>query len=682
MNTVDPLAALFPPIQAGIGGAAAMSDNTSASTSPTNTKDAFDWSALFQAASAPVGPTSIGTTTIQPAYHPANLYAGSPEVNSVGSPASARDFDSPLFDFELPYTSDNAAALFPPEQPGEVADWLSSFNLSGNAPPPSGTVAATTSSAPAVSITSTQMDVADFLRTAAQLTAQQHSSQASSVATDVNRCSTLTLSQQQDQAMANTLANSSAADMAASQQSIFSTVSSEDDFAPIRAPVNLASGVSPSPTVSTAGSVSDLVNRIDLNTWSTLMAQATNNANSSIFSQESMASSVQTLGDSQRSSRGASPTINNHSSGAGAVHTLATVFVREYARTHPVHDIDVLVRGLRLAGIEIADDVLRDIVGPSPLSLGSPASQVGNIAASPSVSAVFSGTTTPAMSAVNSNANYAMLMSGLGVAGSTQSSEIDTHSRPSFSQSTSVSSLSSLPDFAAYAQQHSQQSQQSSQLTNMSQAQSDDGWASDASWTPYTQQVAPRKAKVTPSNPVTPRSRSSVSAQHTSAKADILGAATATSISTHHGTGSPSTDGLMTKVYTADGKRHFSCNVCHKLFERAYNLRTHYDTHKSAEEREKGKRFICPHDSDECGKSFARKHDCIRHWRTVHGKAIAGSASATAIGKLKAPNPIIKTARSSSSSDEDELDDEDEGSDSDDTSHEASSASASGSSFG
>ncbi|KDN53592.1 hypothetical protein K437DRAFT_260517 [Tilletiaria anomala UBC 951] len=61
-------------------------------------------------------------------------------------------------------------------------------------------------------------------------------------------------------------------------------------------------------------------------------------------------------------------------------------------------------------------------------------------------------------------------------------------------------------------------------------------------------------------------------------------------------------------------KKRFACEVCHKQFDRAFNLKTHMATHDTVRD----KPYLCPLTG--CRKDFARKHDCQRHFRTIHVK--------------------------------------------------------------
>lgn len=77
-----------------------------------------------------------------------------------------------------------------------------------------------------------------------------------------------------------------------------------------------------------------------------------------------------------------------------------------------------------------------------------------------------------------------------------------------------------------------------------------------------------------------------------------------------------------------DGKRHYRCDVCHKLFDRAFNMKTHRVIHESYREQP----FACPF--DECGKRFSRKADCNRHTKSVHlrkGQSLNGRPLAVVV---------------------------------------------------
>lgn len=79
-------------------------------------------------------------------------------------------------------------------------------------------------------------------------------------------------------------------------------------------------------------------------------------------------------------------------------------------------------------------------------------------------------------------------------------------------------------------------------------------------------------------------------------------------------TGDTSNNYSNSDVVWVNGKRLFCCDVCHKTFDRAFNMKTHRTIHESHREYP----FACPF--AECGKAFSRKADCNRHTRTVHLK--------------------------------------------------------------
>lgn len=173
----------------------------------------------------------------------------------------------------------------------------------------------------------------------------------------------------------------------------------------------------------------------------------------------------------------------NSSQEQAGITQLAAIFVREYARSHAVHDIDVLLRALKVAGINVSDEVVAEILASaSPFSNVSPK-------CSPS---------------------------------------------PSPSPSPMV-----LPQAVTKA---------------------------DIS-------VKKTRSSVSKTRPSIQKSRSATS-------------------------------------------KNFVCDICHKTFDRAFNLRTHGITHLAAEDREKP--YTCPW--SECNKPFMRKYDAERHYNSVHVK--------------------------------------------------------------
>ncbi|KAI9137046.1 hypothetical protein BKA69DRAFT_1016896, partial [Paraphysoderma sedebokerense] len=54
--------------------------------------------------------------------------------------------------------------------------------------------------------------------------------------------------------------------------------------------------------------------------------------------------------------------------------------------------------------------------------------------------------------------------------------------------------------------------------------------------------------------------------------------------------------------------RSFVCEVCDKVFHKRYNLTSHMVSHSN----------LRPFKCVPCGRLFARKHDCVRHVKTVH----------------------------------------------------------------
>jgi len=66
------------------------------------------------------------------------------------------------------------------------------------------------------------------------------------------------------------------------------------------------------------------------------------------------------------------------------------------------------------------------------------------------------------------------------------------------------------------------------------------------------------------------------------------------------------------KLESEDPKKKYQCPNCPRAFARAFNLKTHRETHNP----NRSKPHTCPHPS--CGRSFSRKHDLGRHITAIH----------------------------------------------------------------
>jgi len=75
---------------------------------------------------------------------------------------------------------------------------------------------------------------------------------------------------------------------------------------------------------------------------------------------------------------------------------------------------------------------------------------------------------------------------------------------------------------------------------------------------------------------------------------------------------------------TSDPKRKYQCPSCPRAFARAFNLKTHIQTH----DPNRAKPYVCSVKS--CGRSFSRKHDLMRHNVSIH--RTEGSPSAPSVG--------------------------------------------------
>ncbi|KAI0374466.1 hypothetical protein BV20DRAFT_1049260 [Pilatotrama ljubarskyi] len=72
-----------------------------------------------------------------------------------------------------------------------------------------------------------------------------------------------------------------------------------------------------------------------------------------------------------------------------------------------------------------------------------------------------------------------------------------------------------------------------------------------------------------------------------------------------------------------DPKRKYQCPTCPRAFARAYNLKTHIQTH----DPNRLKPYACHHKS--CGRSFSRKHDLTRHMVSIHRTESMASLAAS-----------------------------------------------------
>ncbi|PIL29647.1 transcription factor [Ganoderma sinense ZZ0214-1] len=95
----------------------------------------------------------------------------------------------------------------------------------------------------------------------------------------------------------------------------------------------------------------------------------------------------------------------------------------------------------------------------------------------------------------------------------------------------------------------------------------------------------------------------------------------------------PSLTAQRAKIETMhdDPKRKYQCPTCPRAFARAYNLKTHIQTH----DPNRLKPYACHHKS--CGRSFSRKHDLTRHMVSIHrAESVTALQAATAASSPRA----------------------------------------------
>jgi len=68
------------------------------------------------------------------------------------------------------------------------------------------------------------------------------------------------------------------------------------------------------------------------------------------------------------------------------------------------------------------------------------------------------------------------------------------------------------------------------------------------------------------------------------------------------------------KNWTTPANANYTCHICHKLFQRSYNHKTHMETHNPNRRKE----HFCP--APDCERPFVRKTDLDRHFNSVHRK--------------------------------------------------------------